>query len=118
MFNMNDDLCDMMNSKEQRKNDKANANPMKRGYVQNTQEQRMGNAIDAYNQQAYTNWNDNILEPCPNCGRTFLPEKIPMHMKGCKKGKPLKQPLQKGVDIEEKLAEQRANNHNLGAAAR
>lgn len=24
------------------------------------------------------------LSPCPNCGRTFLPDRLPIHLKGCK----------------------------------
>ena len=44
------------------------------------------NAImQKYNEDALTNWNDNVLEACPNCGRTFLPDRLIIHMRSCNK---------------------------------
>ena len=40
--------------------------------------------MDAYNEEAFKNYNDNVLDKCERCGRTFLPERLPIHMKGCK----------------------------------
>jgi 16S rRNA U1498 N3-methylase RsmE len=42
-------------------------------------------AMQKYNEDALTNWNDNVLEACPNCGRTFLPDRLVIHLKSCKK---------------------------------
>lgn len=33
---------------------------------------------------------DQELESCPHCSRTFLPERLKIHLKSCKAGKPLK----------------------------
>ena len=49
--------------------------------------------IDTYNDAAYKNWDENVLEKCPNCGRTFRPEALIIHLKSCKADKPLKKPL-------------------------
>lgn len=38
-----------------------------------------------YNDKAFTNWNENVLEPCQNCGRTFLPDRLKIHLKSCDK---------------------------------
>ena len=56
----------------------------------------MGNpnaAIDKYNDAAYKNWDKNILEPCPHCARTFLPDSLKFHLKACTAEKPLKKKL-------------------------
>ena len=42
-----------------------------------------GNFDDNYNQAAFDNFNSKALEPCPKCGRTFLPESLQRHLKGC-----------------------------------
>ena len=39
---------------------------------------------DAYNEEASKNYNDNVLEKCGNCGRTFLPDRLVVHLKSCK----------------------------------
>ena len=54
--------------------------------------------MQQYNDDAYKNWDVNILEPCPHCNRTFLPEKLPIHLRACKKDKPLKRPIIRGED--------------------
>lgn len=51
-------------------------------------------AVQQYNEAAYENWDQNVLEQCPNCGRTFIPDSLKRHIKSCKPGKPLK-PLPK-----------------------
>lgn len=53
-------------------------------------------AIQKYNEDAFKNWDQNILEPCPHCNRTFLPERIHYHLKACTADKPLKPPLRRG----------------------
>lgn len=32
-----------------------------------------------YNDAAFKNYNEKALVPCNGCGRTFLPEKLPIH---------------------------------------
>ena len=46
--------------------------------------------MDKYNDEAFKNYNDKALDPCPNCGRTFLPDRLTIHLKSCNKahGKP------------------------------
>ena len=52
-----------------------------------------GQVMEEYNQNAMTNWNDNVLEACPNCERTFNARPLEIHLKSCKAGKPLKPKL-------------------------
>jgi len=35
-------------------------------------------------------WNDEVLEPCPNCGRTFLPDRLEVHLRSCRPKSPAK----------------------------
>jgi len=37
------------------------------------------------NNDAYKMWNDEVLVPCENCGRTFLPDRLTVHLRSCKK---------------------------------
>jgi len=41
--------------------------------------------MDSYNNDAFKHYNEKSLVPCPNCARTFLPERLDVHMKGCNK---------------------------------
>ena len=54
-------------------------------------------AINASGQYDATRWNEAAyasaqaqLLSCENCGRTFNPDRLPVHQKSCKPGKPLK----------------------------
>lgn len=47
-------------------------------------------AMDAYNDEAAKNYNDNVLERCEGCGRTFLPDRLIVHMRSCKGSDPKK----------------------------
>ena len=47
-------------------------------------------ALQDYNSQAMNDWNDKVLEPCPNCGRTFLPDRLVVHLRSCNKQAGLK----------------------------
>eukprot|EP00347_Sterkiella_histriomuscorum_P001028 403373615 len=40
--------------------------------------------LEEYNNDAYKNYNEKVLEPCPNCGRTFLPDRLQVHLRSCK----------------------------------
>ena len=46
--------------------------------------------IEMYNEAAYSKWDTEALVPCSNCGRTFLPDRLQIHLRSCKPGKPLK----------------------------
>ena len=36
---------------------------------------------DAYNADAFKEYNEKALEGCPNCGRTFLPDRLVIHLR-------------------------------------
>ena len=40
--------------------------------------------LEEYNNDAFKNYNEKALEPCPNCGRTFLPDRLQVHLRSCK----------------------------------
>jgi len=37
------------------------------------------------NEQAFDTYNTQALVPCENCGRTFLPDRLLVHLRSCKK---------------------------------
>ena len=39
-----------------------------------------------FNEAANERFNDETLEPCPHCGRTFLPDRLQVHLRVCGKG--------------------------------
>ena len=41
--------------------------------------------MDNYNDAAFKNYNEKALMPCPNCARTFLPERLDIHLRSCNK---------------------------------
>ena len=49
--------------------------------------------LEQFNEAAWQAAQSNLV-PCENCGRTFNPDRLPVHQKSCKPGKPLK-PLRK-----------------------
>ena len=50
--------------------------------------------IQKYNDEAYEEYNNKALMACPNCSRTFLPDRLEVHLRSCKipKNKPSQQP--------------------------
>jgi hypothetical protein len=40
--------------------------------------------VDAYNEAAYSAWSGDLV-PCPHCQRKFLPDRLPVHLRGCDK---------------------------------
>ena len=40
--------------------------------------------MDKYNDEAFKNYNEKALVPCQNCGRTFLPDRLTVHLRSCK----------------------------------
>lgn len=42
-----------------------------------------GGNTDKFNDEQYKEYTAG-LSPCPNCGRTFLPDRLPVHLRGCK----------------------------------
>ena len=59
---------------EQKKKE-ANEPGIKKGNAYNIQEM---------NDQAYDIYSKDALVPCENCGRTFLPDRLLVHLKSCK----------------------------------
>ena len=41
--------------------------------------------MDSYNNDAFKNYNEKALDACPNCGRTFLPDRLQVHLRSCNK---------------------------------
>ena len=41
--------------------------------------------MDKLNQQAFDQYNKDALVACEYCGRTFLPDRLPVHQKICAK---------------------------------
>lgn len=40
--------------------------------------------MEDYNANAMKEYNDKALDACPNCARTFLPDRLLVHLKSCK----------------------------------
>eukprot|EP00938_MAST-03A_sp_MAST-3A-sp1_P004977 g4977.t1 len=49
--------------------------------------------VEAARVAASRSFNDNVLERCPNCSRTFLPDRLVVHLRSCTKISPAKQSL-------------------------
>lgn len=43
-----------------------------------------------YNENAFENFDKQAMVACPNCQRTFLADRLEIHARSCKAGKPLK----------------------------
>ncbi|KAG5470758.1 hypothetical protein LSCM1_02007 [Leishmania martiniquensis] len=43
--------------------------------------------VDFYNELQMNAFKDVTLSPCPNCGRTFLPDRLQVHLRSCRPGK-------------------------------
>lgn len=41
--------------------------------------------MDTYNEEAAKNYNEKALDACPNCARTFLPDRLVVHLRSCNK---------------------------------
>lgn len=46
--------------------------------------------MQEYNEKAYEKWDTESLVPCPHCARTFLPDRLQIHLKSCKADRILK----------------------------
>jgi hypothetical protein len=46
--------------------------------------------MQAYNEQAYKQWDSEALEACPHCARTFLPDRLIIHLRSCRADSPQK----------------------------
>ena len=40
--------------------------------------------MEEYHNAAFKDYNEKVLDPCPNCGRTFLSDRLTIHMRSCK----------------------------------
>eukprot|EP00347_Sterkiella_histriomuscorum_P024172 403332056 len=50
--------------------------------------------MQQYNEAAYNKWDTEALIACPNCARTFLPDRLEIHLRSCKADRPLKPRLE------------------------
>ena len=69
-------------------NQRRNADKIIASYNQNMAMMGGGggyNNMDYMNAQAYDAYNNQALVPCENCGRTFLPDRLLVHLRSCKK---------------------------------
>jgi hypothetical protein len=41
--------------------------------------------MESYNANAMKEYNDKALDACPNCARTFLPDRLIVHLRSCNK---------------------------------
>jgi uncharacterized OB-fold protein len=41
--------------------------------------------MEEYNNAAAKSFNENGMDKCPNCGRTFLPDRLIVHLRSCNK---------------------------------
>jgi hypothetical protein len=46
--------------------------------------------MEVYNEEAYNKWDQEALISCPNCARTFLPDRLEIHLRSCKADRVLK----------------------------
>jgi zinc-finger of a C2HC-type len=44
-----------------------------------------GYDLEKYNDDAFKQYNQVSLMPCHNCGRTFLPDRLEIHLRSCDK---------------------------------
>merc|ERR1712167_519391 len=58
--------------------------PAKRRSVPSAPEVQEGTTREEYHAAAYEKWNDEALLACPNCGRTFLPDRLEIHLRSCR----------------------------------
>ena len=59
------------------------------------------NDLDKYNDEAFKEYNEKALVPCEHCGRTFLPDRLVVHLRSCAKN---------SLKIESKGANQRSHS--------
>ena len=41
--------------------------------------------MENYNKNAMNEFNEKGMDACPNCGRTFLPDRLVVHLRSCNK---------------------------------
>ncbi|XP_060071157.1 zinc finger protein 474-like [Ylistrum balloti] len=54
-----------------------------------------GNDRERFNEAAWQSAQSQLL-PCENCGRTFAPDRLPVHQKGCKSDNPMQLKVKPG----------------------
>ena len=68
------------------KNERRNADEVIKNFQQKTTISGKGQYdIDNLNEEAFKTYNELALVPCKNCGRTFLPDRLVVHLRSCKK---------------------------------
>ena len=69
--------------------------------------------LETMNQESSKAYNDKVLESCPYCARTFLPDRLVVHLRSCKPP-----PLSFGPNLKVSLigkagASQLASKHDM-----
>ena len=77
----------------------------------------------AFNTAANTQFEETVMQPCPHCQRTFLPDRLEIHLRTCGKGhfanpKPRRKSCGDGEDEGSATARAGSVATHLGAAAR
>ena len=68
------------------KNERRNADEVIKNFQQKTTISGKGQYdIDNLNEEAFKSYNELALVPCKNCGRTFLPDRLVVHLRSCRK---------------------------------
>ena len=62
---------------------RASARPVKPEKLKRSAAGGGRRAIEEHNTAAAEAYNGN-MSPCPHCGRTFLPERLPVHLRSCR----------------------------------
>lgn len=70
----------------------------------------------AYNENAFKNFDEQALVQCKNCLRTFLADRLAIHERSCKAGKPLK--MRAGVEPKNEPELSAADRRILGKVAK
>ena len=53
--------------------------------------------IDSHNEKVSDFYNKNVLVRCPNCTRTFLEDRLSIHLRSCTEENPHKPPPSKEI---------------------
>lgn len=53
--------------------------------------------LEQYNNDAFKQYNEVALVACHNCGRTFLPDRLEVHLRSCDKAHSKKKNLEEGT---------------------
>ena len=56
------------------------------GWVRIAEDMSVAERMEAQNAAAFQQFNDKAMAACPNCARTFLPDRLTIHLRSCRPG--------------------------------